>query len=69
MSDPNKLYGVPEGYDYEVSFSDEAWQKVTVTWVIAKCKKTGKQLVRRMLPTVSDWEDPLSNKGRITNNK
>lgn len=62
MTGFNKLYGVPEGYEYQTAITHEAWQRVTVTWAIAKCKKTGKQIVKRFLPEVSEWEEAKSGK-------
>ena len=57
----NELFGVPDGYDYQLHHTQESWQKVTVTWAFAKCKKTEKQIVRRLLPEVTSW--------RIVSNK
>lgn len=58
----NQVYGVPNGYDYVTAITFDAWEKVTVTCAIAKCQKTGKQITKRFLPTVTDWEEAKSGK-------
>lgn len=56
MTNFNETFNIPDGYSYKTSLTEEVWQKVKTTWVIAKCEKTGKEITRKIMPYSGEWE-------------